>query len=234
MDKAITAAKFISKHVSDNHEEYLNDLNLRETFSGIYDLNFPREDENRLIAFIIFAYDPDSEKLDIQKDRYENKYQIMRSLGLSVEHELIEEILTNSNGKFNDVVAEFLHMLTDWRWQTIFSLLDYHSNMIRFANQKTEDERTFDKMNKEGQVHTLTQEYNVDLIAKVNIQKADIFDRAIAAREKAEKLLDEIRKKYMLTDHAVQSDFNFSFTETAKKKVNIESWREYVRMRNER
>lgn len=229
MEKAIIAAKFIARNLKDNHSEYLDDLNLKSVFEGIYNLGFPPVDENRLIAFIIFAYDPDSQKLDIRKDRYENKSHIMEGLGLDTSNELIHEILTNSNEKFNNVVLEYLKTLTNWRWPTIFSLLDYHSNMIRFATQKTEAEKTWDKMNKEGEVKSLSSDYSIDTIAKVNIQKSDIFDRAISAREKADKLLDDIRKEFLNVDAVTQQDFGFNFTDTAKKRVDILSWRAYIK-----
>jgi hypothetical protein len=106
--------------------------------------------------------------------------------------------------------------------------------MIRFANQKTEEEKSFDKMNKEGEVKTLSASYDIDTIAKVNIQKSDIFKRAIEAREKADILLEDIRKEFMPTDTVVQADLGFTFTETAKKKVNTLSWREFIKTLNEK
>lgn len=234
MNKAIEAARTLSKSPESNHLDYLKEANLFNCFEGIYKLNVNVETANLVVAYLIYAYDPDSLKLDIRKDRYENKVEILISLGLDINSEIVQELLTNGNEDFNNCVLVYLEKLTNWRWQTIYSLLDYHSNMIRFANQKTEEEKSFDKMNKEGEVKTLSQSYDIDTIAKVNIQKSDIFKRAIEARKNADELLEDIRKEFMPTDTVVQQDFNFTFTETSKKKVNILSWREYIKGLNEK
>lgn len=235
MQKAIEAAKLISKELNKDHSFYLEDLGLSETFKKVYDLNCNTKDTNRVISFIIFAYDPDSQKLDIRKDRFENKHSILIGLGAETKNEFFTQILNCSHEIFNDIVLHYLEQLTNWKWQTIFSLLDYHSNMIRFATQKTDAEKSFDRMDKEGTVKTITEEYDIDLIAKVNIQKSEIFKRAIDARKQADELLEDIRKEFMPTDHATQLDFSgFTFTETAKKKVDIMSWREWISQLNEK
>lgn len=234
MQRAIDTAKVLSKHPEQNHIEYLKDCNLFNTFEGIYRLNISASNANLISAYLIYAYDPDSVKLDIRKDRIENKSEIMNSIGINPDDELMQEIITNGNDDFNNCVLLFLEKLTDWRWVTIYSLLDYHANMIRFSNQKTESEKKFDKMNKEGEVKEMIQEYDIDTISKVNIQKSDLLKRAIDSREKADVLLDEIRKNFLPTDTAVQADLGFVFTETAKKKVNVSSWREFIRNRNDK
>ena len=234
MEKAIAAARKISKEPEINHLAYLEEINLYKSFEEIYKLNFSIIDANLLVAFIIYAYDPDSQKIDLRKERIDNKTSIAANIGLDVKKENINEILINANEKFNDVVAAYLSELTDWRWQTISTLLDYHANMMKFVNQKTEDERSFDKMNKEGVVKTMKEEYELDTIGKINKQKGELLDLAISAREKADKLLAEIKKDFVHTDTAVQADFNFNFSETSKTKVDIYSWRGWIRERNER
>ena len=233
MQKAIELAKKIVHAPKANYVNDLDDLNLLKIFQPLYDLLYPTQDENKLIAFIIFAYDPDSQKLDLRKDRYENKLSIMANIGLDVKKDFIEEILSNSNEKFNHIVLNYLEELTDWRWVQIYSYLDYHSNMIRFANQKTEEERKYDKMNKEGIVKELKEEYDIETIAKINKNKGDLLNQAMDARHKADVLLEEIRKQFVNTDHAVQQDFGFMFTETAKKNVDIMSWREFIKKRTQ-
>lgn len=233
MIKSIDIAKKIVKNPKENYINDLDDLNLLKIFQPLYDLLYPTQDENRLIAFIIFAYDPDSQKLDLRKDRYENKVSIMSNIGIDTNKDFIEEILSNSNDKFNSIVLSYLEELTDWRWVQIYSYLDYHSNMIRFANKKTEEERNYDKMNKEGEVKSLTEEYDIETIAKINKNKGDLLNQAMDARNKADHLLEEIRKTFVNTDHAVQQDFGFVFTDTAKKKVDIMSWRAWIKELNE-
>lgn len=234
MQKAIEAAKFISRELNKDHSFYLEDLNLNKIFEDVYTMNVSTKDENRIICFVVFAYDPDSQKLDIRKDRYENKVSILTGLGADTSSDLFERILNNSDEKFNTILLKYLEGLTNWQWPTIYSLLDYHSSMIRFATQKTEAEKSFDRVTKDGETTTITEDYDIDKIAKVNIQKSDIFKRAIEARRDAEGLLEDIRKEFMPTDHAVQSDLGFTFTDTAKKKVDIYSWRAFIKENNEK
>ena len=47
-----------------------------------------------------------------------------------------------------------------------------------------------------------------------------------------EILIDEIRKEFVTTDTATQSDFKFIFTDTAKKR-DILSWRAWIRQLND-
>lgn len=234
MIKSIELATRVSSNPDLNYLEELKNLNLYKSFEDIYRLNVTAKDANLIVCFIVFAFDPDSLKLDIKKDRRENKEEILESIGIDISSEIIQSILSNENEHFNNCVLLYLEKLTNWRWPTIFSLLDYHSNMIRFANQKTDAEKSFDKINKEGEVKTLSSEYDIDVIAKVNIQKSEIFKRAISAREDADKLLEDIRKEFMPTDTVVQQDLGFTFTETAKKKVDIMSWRLHIKDMNAR
>lgn len=234
MRKGIELADKIKQDPSLNWIAELEYSDLYKSFSPIYNFDTSPKEQNLLTCFVIYAFDPDSLKLDVRKDRYDNKVSIMHNIGINTNSLLIEEILNNSNEIFNNCVASYLEQLTNWRWGTIFALLDYHSNMIRFATQKTEAEKSIDKMNKEGEIKTLTTEFDIDVISKVNIQKSDIFKRAIEAREQADKLLEDIRKEFMPTDHATQQDFGFNFTDTSKKKVNPESWSEFIKERNGR
>lgn len=235
MQKAIEAAKILSESPDKNHLQHLKDTDLYDTFKDIYKLeDITNSEANLLVSFLIFAYDPDSMRLNISKDRHENKEEIMLSLGLKPAMELMQEIIHNDNNNFNTCVSMYLGKLTDWRWPTIYAQLDYHANMLRFANQKTDSEKTFDKMNKEGVVKEMKQDIDMDTVAKVNIQKGALLTKAIEARQEADRLLEAMRKDFLPTDTATQSDFGFAFTDTAKKKVDIYSWRSFIKDRNEK
>ena len=93
MQKCVEAAKVISRELSKDHSFYLEDLGLDKTFEGIYKLGVPSKDENRIICFIVFAYDPDSQKLDIRKDRTDNKLSILHGLGADTNSDLFKEII---------------------------------------------------------------------------------------------------------------------------------------------
>ncbi len=234
MQKFVDCARKIITDLEKNWLSELNELGFNKTFDEIYKMNVSITDANLSVAYLIYCYDPDSTRLDIRKDRYENKCQILTGIGGNIDSPLFKEILENNNETFNNVVINYLEKITTWQWPTIYSLLDYHSSMLRFANQKTEAEKSIEKMNKDGEVKTLTQDYDIDTLAKVNKTKGELLSAALEAREKASKLLLDIKKDFMPTDHATQSDFQFDFTDTAKEKVDIMSWRSFVRDRNRR
>lgn len=227
-------AKLLSDTPDVNHLQDLKDTDLYSTFKDLYKLDTTNKEANLLVSFLIFAYDPDSLRLNIRKDRYENKQEILKSLGLDIESELISDIARNENESFTNSVTLYLEKLTDWRWPTIYSLLDYHSSMIRFTNQKTETEKKYDKISKDGESKlTISKDIDMETISKINIQKSELLKKAISAREDADKLLEEIRKAFMPTDTVTAQDFGFTFTETAKKIVNIYSWREFIKTHKE-
>jgi|SRR5882762_1556520 len=232
MNRAVEIARKISKDLGKNWLSELKEINLYNTFAVIYRENLTISNANAIVAFIIYAFDPDSPWMDLRKDRYENKSKILSSLGFIEKSDLFKSLVNGSNEKVNDSILYYLEDLTNWRWPTIFSLMDYHSRMIRFANQKTEEEKKFDVEKKDGEKETLTEDYAIDKIAKVNQQKGELLQKAIESRKKADELLDEIRKEFVNTDHATQIDMGFAFTDTAKKPVDILSWRNFIRQRN--
>lgn len=235
MQKAIDTARILSDSPGSNHLQHLKDVDLFSVFKDIYKLkDINTHDANLLCAYLIYAYDPDSLRLNISKDRHENKEEIMLSLEIDPKIQLMQDIIHNDNNNFNTCVSLYLGKLTDWRWPTIYAQLDYHANMLRFANQKTDSEKTFDKMNKEGVVKEMKQDIDMDTVAKVNIQKGALLTKAIEARQEADRLLEAMRKDFLPTDTATQADFGFQFTETAKKKLDIYSWRDFIKNRNEK
>ena len=235
MQKAIEAAKVLSEHPDKNNLQHLKDTDLYDVFKDIYKLeNITNKEANLLTAYLIYTYDPDSMRLNISKDRHENKEEIMLSLGLKPSMDLMQDVIHNDNDNFNTCVSLYLGKLTDWRWSTVYSLLDYHSNMLRFANQKTDSEKRTDKMSKEGVVKEMKEDIDMDTVAKVNIQKGALLTKAIEARQEADRLLEAMRKDFLPTDTATQADFGFAFTDTAKKKVDIYSWRSFIKDRNEK
>jgi len=231
MQKYIDVAKQLSEDPGKNWLPYLKEHNLHMVFNPIYRMNLNTEDMNLLVSFIIFSYHPDSPKLDVRKDRFDNKTRIAESIELDTSNEIIDQVFNNSNETANDVILNLLADLTDWRWSTVFSLLDYQSNMMRFVNQKTEIEKKTEKLDKEGQTISTVEEFELSEIAKINKQKGELLEMATAAREKAEALILQIKRDVMNTDVAIQSDMGFSFSDTAKKKVDVESWKEFIRNR---
>lgn len=232
MQKAIKIAHAISKDPGKNWTEELELINLFSIFKPIYKLDLSIVDSNSVVSYAIFAFDPDSQILNIQKDRAENKSQVASAVSLNTSNKIIAEIISNGHQVFNDVMLTYLLELTDWRWPEIYSLLEYSAKMLRYVNQNTEEEKTFDKMNKDGTVKAMTEDYDIGKISKVNIDKYELLKRSISAREDAEKLIAAISKDFVQTETAVQADYGFSYVETSKKKTDVESWKEFIKQRN--
>lgn len=227
MVKAIEISKSIRKDLSKNWLEELEDYNLHKIFEGIYSMDISTSDKNIIICFIIYSYSPESLWLDLNKDRLDNKKQILGNLGITDIKGVYIDVISNSHDIIGECVFNFLEQLKNWKWKMVFDLLDFATKIQKFSTQETEEEKSVDKMNKEGVVKTLTQDVGIDIISKVNKEKDWLLDRAIDKRIKADNLLKEIKTEFVKTDEATQSDFGFYFTETAKKK-NILSWREFI------
>lgn len=232
MIKYIEVCKKIANNLNESGFPLLKEVNLHTVFEPVYDMDIPLKHINQIVCYVIYSFDPDSTWLDLRKDRLENKIRIIEGLDQNPNTSPFEDIINGKNEKINEVCLSFLGTLTDWRWTTIFSLLDYHSNMIRFVHQKTESEKSFDKMDKEGQVQTLTEDLAADTIAKINKQKGELLELAINRRKQADELLSEIKRDFVVTDSATQSDFGFNFSDTSKERVDIMSWRGFIKKRN--
>jgi hypothetical protein len=227
MKAAIELARKMSKQLDKNWLPEFEEINLHKIFQPIFSLPHNILTLNTISCYCIFAYDNDSSWLNLKQDRLENKMKILRSLTDDCNSELLRSISENENEVINDVIAEYLTSQATWKWKHIMSQLDFYTNTMKFVNQRTEEEKTIEKMNKEGEVKSLTTEYDVDVLAKVAKLKGELLKQAQEAREDADRLLSDIKKEFVQLDHAVQSDFGFELTD--EKKINIESWKDFIR-----
>ena len=97
MTKTVELAKQMAKEIDKNWLPELEEYDLKKVFSPIYKMNLSISDANLLVCFIIYAYDPDSPKLDIRKDRFDNKVSIFENLGGKSSLTIFDEILNNGN-----------------------------------------------------------------------------------------------------------------------------------------
>lgn len=234
MSRTIEIAKQIANDLLTDHTELLQDNNLYSVFSSVYSL--PKETlktKNIIVCFIIYAYSPDSLWLDLKKDRLDNKLKILGNLDAEVNAKIFKELLNNSNDNIGISIFNFLEELKDWRWRQIFGLLDYSSRVLSIALKKTEEEKSWDELDKNQEKQTLTEEIDIEKILKSEKDKGALMDMAEEKRRKADKLIEEIRKDFVATDHSTQQDFGFMMSETSKKK-DILSWSEFIKDRNEK
>lgn len=233
MQKSLQLIQKMSRELSRNWFSEMHEINIHKLFEPVYklqDLNI--EKMNAITCYIVFAYDNDSSWLNLKQDRYENKVRIFKSLGIDSSKPLFDLIMMNEDETINMVIGEYLVEQTNWKWRAVTTLLDYSSKMMRFANQHTETEREYQETDKEGKVVKTVEAYNIDTITKVNKEKGQLLTQAIDAREKADKLLMDIRKENVTLEHAVQSDFGFSITD--EKKIDPMSWSDFIRAKNKR
>lgn len=226
MQESVKLARKMSHDLGKNWLSEIEELNLHVIFRPIYKRSDSITTLNAIVVFIIFSYDNDSTWLNLKQDRFENKLKIWKGLEVDLNEHLIS-IAKNEIDSVNDVIVEYLIHQVTWEWNTIFTQLDYHSNMLRFVSKKTDTGKSTDVLDKDDNKHTLIEEYDAEKVSKINKEKGLLLERAIEAREKADTLLAKIRKEFVQMDNAVQQDFGFSPTD--EKKIDAEKWRDFVR-----
>lgn len=238
MSKATDLAKKIMKAPEENWLLHLEDVNLHVDFGPIYKLGYSQKISNTITVFIILSYDSSSEWINLNRDRYEDKIQILKGIGLTEKdgtfNSIFKPILEYENDEVQEVIVNFLLNHTDHRWQEIHSLLDYATKNIRYTNKRTSDKlKTGTIMDDETkQLEDTYQDIDEKTMIMIRTEKGKLLATAIDNRRKADEILIKIKADFVKTDHAVQSDFGFSFTDTAKEKIDFYSWRQYIRNRN--
>lgn len=231
MQKNLEVAKKIFENINSKETFILlQEINIHKIFEKLFRQDITSRERNVIICFIIYAYDNDSLWLNLKQNRYDNKLKIFKSLTDDIESDSYRGMLDNTNDLINDIIIRYVEDQTTWKWTQITSYLDFHSNMIRFASKKTETEKSIDKLIGKGddqKVETLTSDYDMDTIAKVNKQKGDLLDQALSARQKADTLLAEIKNEFVQLDHAIQQDFGFQPTD--EKRLNTDHWRDFIK-----
>lgn len=240
MSKATELCKRMMKDLEANWLLHIEDINFHNDFGVLYKLGYSQKVANTIFAFIIFSYDSDSNWINLNRDRFDDKLQILKGLGVEETDGTFKSIflpiLEYNNDEVQEVILNFLLNHTDHRWQEIHSLFDSATKNIRFANQRTLDKTKIgSSLDEETNQHVDTYE-DVDEEAQIKIrnEKQKLLATAISNRQMGEEIHKKLKADFVKTDHAVQSDFSFSFTDTAKERIDIFSWRQYVKRRNQK
>jgi hypothetical protein len=213
MQKAIEAAKKISKGLESNHLSILEEINLHRVFEPIFKLNYPIGVCNTIVVYIIYAYDNHSEWIDINSDRLENKIRILKSLHADITELVYADLVYQNISELQDVIIDYLISITNWKWRTILTCFDYHAINIRIATEPTKSTDELDA-------------------AKINKAKGELLKESIRQREVGENLLKEIKSEYVKSDRATQQDFGFEMTN--EKTIDPMSWSGFIKRKNER
>lgn len=206
MQKSIETAKKISKDLGKNWKSELQEVNLYHIFLPVYSLTYNIETLNSIVCFIIYAYDNDSQWIELKADRIDNKCQIIKGLSCDPKEEVWQAIINNEIDEVLTVVGNYLEAITTWKWKTILSCFDYHAINIRKATEITKS----------------TDELEA---AKIDKAKGDLLKQCLSQRQIGEDLLKEIKADFVKTDRATQQDFEFEVTSA----INIESWRSFIK-----
>lgn len=225
MQKAIQIAKQIAKLEGESCYDLLESVNLHRIFDPIFTLSTSKKEQCQIVCYIIYAYDNHSAWIEINQDRWENKQKIMDSLGCE-KSDFWTKIIENDNSVVNEVIISYLQEITTWEWITITTQLDYHSKMLRYVSSNLSGQKVT-STDEEGRITEDEIALKQESIAKINKDKADILKKALEARQEADALLAKIRTEFVKTDTAVQADFGFMITD--EKKIDIYSWRDYIR-----
>lgn len=232
MQKAVELALKISKELSSNWRDRLELINLHNDFDPIYKLGFPQAVSNTIVSFIILSYDNDSDWIDIRKDRIENLEKNLVSLHADPNNQIFKPILTGENKEVAEVIVNYLLNQADSRWQQVMSLFDYSSKMIRYCNSKTDSRQKIDTVKTGDTVEDIFEEYDIEVINKVNKSKGELLMKAIEARKQGEELLTQMKKDFVKVDSLTESEFDYTFTDV--EKHDIYSWKQFVRKKNKR
>lgn len=216
MQKGITCAKTLSSDLKKDWSGYLEEINLHRIFESIFYLGHSNEITNTLIAAIIYSYDNDSKWIDLKNDSLTINKGILNGLYADLNEEIFQDFINLRNDEVNDSIGAYLDLLPDWRFIDARKKMDFHSQTMR----KKEPEWT--KVDEKDR-------------PKVTENMGRAMREATFQREAADKLILQIEKDFVGTNHRVSQDFNANFTQKSlefsdnNSPKDDGSWRYFIK-----
>lgn len=206
----------LRKNMEADWTEKLDSINiwidLEEFYNEVMRVN-ERWVANTIFAFIVLAYDASSDYLQITGDRIDNKKQIMKRLaGISYQTKpiLVEAILGDSTedhrGIIDKTIEWYINRQPDWRWREIVSNKEFHSRSLVMAQSAI----------------------NINDMRQAGAMK----ELAAQLHEKADALLDAIRKEYVDLDSALKKEGKVMITDRLANDHS--SWELFILRKNNR
>jgi hypothetical protein len=157
-----------------------------------------KKNANIIFIYIVFAYHSKSEYINPHKDRLEVKRSIMRRFAgkESLDKELFLDAVLGGDAVIDNLIEFIINDQRDWRWNTIISNMEFASKVT--AKSRTEDFK----------------------------ESADLLDLADKRREKADKLLEEIRRDFVELDGSLDQEGKQKITERTQ---DFMSWEMFVK-----
>lgn len=202
----------MKKDLSKNHADIFEQYNIQKEVAPIYKI--PKSSikaNNIILCFIILAYDNESKWLEIHKDRYQNKLKIMTDLGGDVKKSPYKEVVTGNSRPVQEVLLWFLTSIIDWRWNSIFTYFDAHSQMMLQAGAKTIEEFT----TKDEKGNNKITNVDVKELIETNIKKTQLITKAHEMRQAGEAMLRDIQKELVNVDTVLNKEGRMSLSSTA-------------------
>lgn len=204
-----------------NWQDALDGAGIWDDVKALYQKKWPTEFCNRVLAFVVLAYDNDSGWIESHKDRWGNKERIATKLGLNIKEERVKDIIENSSEVVLDLVAWYIDTQTDWRWDAVLSHYEHASEMMRFAKQKTDD-RIF--VDEEEGGKKVFREVDIETLSKGNTAKGKNLMDAIEHRKQGDALLKEMQADFVQLDTVLAKEDRRKTTD----KSSIENWEGYI------
>lgn len=219
----------LRKDFTTDWSEELNNFNIEIDISPLYNSGLPVKTKNILFAYIILAYDNESEFMEVHKDRYQTKLKILTRLGVDTKDKFFTAVANGENGLVQRIITWFTLYQRDYRWDEVRSCFDYHSEMMIFAGVKTPDTLSYDTYEKDEEgvdnTVTVTEDIDLDKIIGNNLKKAECLKKGIEMRELGMHKLKEIRKDFVNLDTALHKEGVVRITET----VDIMKWEPFIK-----
>lgn len=209
MQKAIIAAKTISKDLYADSTEVLQEYNLHHIFEPILNLDMPVNVANTIICAIIYSYDANSNWCDLKKTSYEDKMNILKGLKADIQNPYYNQFINIENEAINSAIGDFLDLQADWRFAQVMRSRDFHSKSVK--EQEPQFNATDD-----------------DKVIKAKEAFGKYLREGLTHRKIAEDYLLQIEKDYVMLNHRTEQDFGVKFTDN-ELKYDKTLWRNFIK-----
>lgn len=210
MQKDILLANTISKDLSVDYSDFLDEYNYKYVFEPLDKILLTIEEKNTLICAIIYSYSPNSNKIDLKQDGQIINQNILKGLGVNTNVPIYKEFIAHSNPIITETIANYFDTILTWQYITIRKEIDYAARYVRVS----ESDEDFGKL-------------DGDKLYKARFEMGRLIKESVAHRQTADLLIDQMKKEHMITDERVKNDFGISFVDESIKR-DFTSWHEFV------
>lgn len=180
----------------------LESINIWDEVSDLYDSLDNRKQANIIVAFIWLAYDASSEQLEPHKDRLQNKRKILSKL--AGDNCFAKEVYLDAVLGGNPIIDSVIEFCINNQrtWKWTAAI----SN-LEFASKVTAKSYAADK------------------------EAGDLLDLADKRRDKANKLLEELREEYVDIDRVLINEEKTPITDRIESTDDFMSWGLFIKKR---